>query len=390
MPGRKNETHAGTSHNTASPKLCFTPCSITSGVWPKPFGEIIAQPKDKEMRAQEKNKIMKHLILLVCFSILSCSYSIPMVKEHPSALPGKWTTISVQDPKKEGPEFGWDLTFTPAGQCTIKTDGGFRIYTEMTGNYHTSGKSLIFEFNGREKAWECKYDASDSILTIIAPEILGWKLNLVKTKTSNPKIDSLPRIPKTIENAVRLLYSELSEADFQFFLSATDEDLIMLHHGYGMYIRNRFRLWGGNKDLLFACDPIEKHPDNASGVIINNLWKRVREYSDSSLVRNIDLQNSFLINDSIKASIINGKRMKIIIDSLNYHLATGKKTGKINTTFIIVEDSTALQDSILSIPNPESRFINLNLALSFLNDQFDLFQVRSIDGITLKRRQRQE
>ena len=333
---------------------------------------------------------MKHLMLLVYFLILSCSHSIPLVKECPPALPGKWTTISVQDPKKEGPEFGWDLTFTPAGQCTVRTDGGFRIYTEMTGNYYAYGKNLYFEFKGREKAWECKYDVSDSILTIISPEILGWKLNLIKTNKSNPKIDSLPRIPKTIDNAIRLLYSELSEADFQFFLSATDDDLIMLHHGYGMYIRNRFRLWGGNNDLLFACDPVKKHPDNASGVIINKLWKRVRENSDSSLVRNIDLQNSFLINDSIKASNLNGKRVKTIIDSLNYHLSTGKKAGKISTTTVKVEDSTTLQDSILSVPNAESRFINLNLALYFIDGQFDLFQVRSIDGITLKRRQRQE
>jgi len=52
-------------------------------------------------------------------------------------------------------------------------------------------------------------------------------------------------------------------------------DLITLHFGLGMEIRNAFGLHDLCSKLLSDCD--EVHPDDASGVIIKELWGNCRQ-----------------------------------------------------------------------------------------------------------------
>jgi hypothetical protein len=54
-------------------------------------------------------------------------------------------------------------------------------------------------------------------------------------------------------------------------------DLIRFHHGWGTGIRNAFGLWGGNRALLDSCGG--GHPDDASMVIIEAVWKHLHETS---------------------------------------------------------------------------------------------------------------
>jgi hypothetical protein len=58
-------------------------------------------------------------------------------------------------------------------------------------------------------------------------------------------------------------------------------ELSVLHTTVGEYIRNEFGLWSGNKDLLTACCFFAKRDkvseDDASSIIIRELWKRLRE-----------------------------------------------------------------------------------------------------------------
>ena len=49
-----------------------------------------------------------------------------------------------------------------------------------------------------------------------------------------------------------------------------EEDLIALHFSLGMAIRNAFGLHEPDSKLLVSCCVI--HPDDASGVIIKELW----------------------------------------------------------------------------------------------------------------------
>jgi hypothetical protein len=89
------------------------------------------------------------------------------------------------------------------------------------------------------------------------------------------------KLPKTVEEAVDRLINELSLKDRTTIGNLAEDQLINLHINLGEYIRNEFRLWSGNKDLMSSCCTIAKmdkiHEDTASTIIIEKLWERLRE-----------------------------------------------------------------------------------------------------------------
>ena len=96
--------------------------------------------------------------------------------------------------------------------------------------------------------------------------------------------------PKTVDEAVDQLVLTMSEEDIETLRNMVKRDLIILHHGFGTYVRNEFGLWRGNKELLKSCAlqiypdnpydefiPMFVHPDNASMVIIGATWRRLQK-----------------------------------------------------------------------------------------------------------------
>jgi hypothetical protein len=105
----------------------------------------------------------------------------------------------------------------------------------------------------------------------------------------------------TVDEAVAFLLRTLSaEAQFSV-LELREADLISLHHGLGTYVRNAMGLWGSNQALLQSCQKVRGqqmrqwlgqqsdnikaafrrlrdglHPDDASSVIIQALWRRLQ------------------------------------------------------------------------------------------------------------------
>ena len=64
------------------------------------------------------------------------------------------------------------------------------------------------------------------------------------------------------------------EPDDKATLKDTSEDeLILLHHEWGRYLRNYYGMWR-NQELL--QDIGEEHPDDASGVVIQEVWQRLQ------------------------------------------------------------------------------------------------------------------
>ena len=88
-------------------------------------------------------------------------------------------------------------------------------------------------------------------------------------------------LAKTVSEAVELLLSQLPLKDRTEIASMDEEDLVDLHFSLGAYIRNEFGLWFGNRQLLDDCRTVSMdqylHPDQASSVIIRELWKRLRK-----------------------------------------------------------------------------------------------------------------
>ena len=89
------------------------------------------------------------------------------------------------------------------------------------------------------------------------------------------------KLPKTVEQAVERLVDELLLKDKTTIGNLAEDELINLHISLGEYIRNEFGLWSGNDGLLASCCSIAKidkiHEDTASAIIIEELWKRLRE-----------------------------------------------------------------------------------------------------------------
>jgi len=81
--------------------------------------------------------------------------------------------------------------------------------------------------------------------------------------------------PKTVEEAVYVLTLLLEKEDKEIVRQMPEEGLPSLHFGIGIYIRNNFGLWQGNKDLLQSCGTDD--PDDASMTIIKALQKKLRE-----------------------------------------------------------------------------------------------------------------
>jgi hypothetical protein len=81
-------------------------------------------------------------------------------------------------------------------------------------------------------------------------------------------------LPKTLDEAVAHLLAVLPEADRAKVRATPEDDLIMLHHGWGTGIRNDFGLWGRNPELLRSCGG---HPDDAAMLIIRAVWQRLQD-----------------------------------------------------------------------------------------------------------------
>ncbi len=88
----------------------------------------------------------------------------------------------------------------------------------------------------------------------------------------------MPQHPKSIEEAVQVLLTELPKKDQQVIRIMAEDQLSSLHLSLGNYIRNKFGLWGSNQELLRTCcsDNSLQNADDASAVIIKGLWWKLQ------------------------------------------------------------------------------------------------------------------
>lgn len=86
-------------------------------------------------------------------------------------------------------------------------------------------------------------------------------------------------IEPIIEDLQREIREQWPEEQInQFFtLEWGNDGLIMLHHSFGRYIRNKYQLWQVEWEPELdenGCDCSPNHPDQISMTIIEELWKR--------------------------------------------------------------------------------------------------------------------
>ena len=70
----------------------------------------------------------------------------------------------------------------------------------------------------------------------------------------------------------------------------TEQDLENLYPSVGKYIRSRYGLWSTNKALMESCRTVlggeeEVYPDDASVLIIQETWKKLKETHALRLIK---------------------------------------------------------------------------------------------------------
>jgi hypothetical protein len=97
-------------------------------------------------------------------------------------------------------------------------------------------------------------------------------------------------VPKTVDEAVLALKTEwLSPADRDWILrTPRDHTVATLHFPFGTAVRNSFKLWGDNPELMASCGVTD--PEECSSIIFDRLWQAVRADADPGLVRRLDCQ----------------------------------------------------------------------------------------------------
>ena len=83
------------------------------------------------------------------------------------------------------------------------------------------------------------------------------------------------KLPETVDEAVSQILDRMSENDKKTLKNTKKEDLKKFHFGWGMGIRNGFGLWNPDSPLLKSMGGV--YPDDASGVIIEVVWKKLQE-----------------------------------------------------------------------------------------------------------------
>ena len=89
-------------------------------------------------------------------------------------------------------------------------------------------------------------------------------------------------VPTTVNDAVDELIESLSFKDKTIIAGMDEDEILSLNISLGTYIRNKFCMWSGDSKLMEECRFVlensrEVHVDNASSLIIRELWLNLKK-----------------------------------------------------------------------------------------------------------------
>lgn len=104
---------------------------------------------------------------------------------------------------------------------------------------------------------------------------------ILMTVFRGPPLYIFSHAPQTVDEAVERLIAGISLKDKTILANMTKEELASLYPTLGKYIWTRFGLGPGNEKLNASCRFVagkkDIHADEASAIIIHELWKKLRE-----------------------------------------------------------------------------------------------------------------
>jgi len=110
-----------------------------------------------------------------------------------------------------------------------------------------------------------------------------------RTHVRQSEKEKTSQSPRTVQEAVDRLIDELSFKDKTTIANMAEVELGVLDTTLGEYIRNEFNLWTDNHPLFGSCCFIAKKDnlseDEASFLIVRELWKRLRQSHKLRIVK---------------------------------------------------------------------------------------------------------
>ena len=124
------------------------------------------------------------------------------------------------------------------------------------------------------------------------PAIYNDVFKILDTAYKIQKVDqirNIDKLPKTVDEGVDKLIADLPLKDKTTIANMAEKDLMTLQFTLGSYIGSEFGVWTGNAELLYSCKraagDMLVDPDYAPIVIIEKLWKWLRESHRLRIVR---------------------------------------------------------------------------------------------------------
>jgi hypothetical protein len=100
-------------------------------------------------------------------------------------------------------------------------------------------------------------------------------------KFQNNNRASAAKQPKTVQEAIETLISDLPLKEKTTIANMAEEELVRLNANLGRYILDKFGLWSGNEKLVESCLALADYPlhddDDAAAVIVKELWQKLRQ-----------------------------------------------------------------------------------------------------------------
>lgn len=98
-------------------------------------------------------------------------------------------------------------------------------------------------------------------------------------------------LPTTLEDCIPFLKKEMKINDLNQFINFQREDLSLLHHTFGRWIRNNWKLWEKGALVKYFNDLGVTHPDDMSSIVIEYVWCSLRKEPFDLNEKVIKIQN---------------------------------------------------------------------------------------------------
>jgi hypothetical protein len=164
-----------------------------------------------------------------------------------------------------------------------------------------------------------------------------------KSKPKNAPTHSIPNAPRTVDEAVSILKTNLSVKSLDWLLRNPQKQAVAtLYLPFGTGVRNQFGLWGDNQQLRDSCGVND--PEGCSVVIFDRLWESVRSDADPALVQRLDCQfklaEAIQINYKGFRNLTTGELFKRLQSQIDSQMAAFESRGQAscqNALGIVVE-----------------------------------------------------